>query len=172
MKRTLTILLLFLMTSCHIQCQESEKEHKRIHLLQIESDCIYPPLDRAINLFDSIESLNDTILFSIDMVKRSQDSIYSLLIEYETNLDLSFNYVRPVYGCFYYRNCLFVVNGLDSEIIFSRKDSMMRFEYIPNSDDQLVIIDDSRPYWEYYYCDGKFILIGESIPSEYRIQQE
>lgn len=75
MKRTLTILLLFLMTSCHIQCQESEKEHKRIHLLQIESDCIYPPLDRAINLFDSIESLNDTILFSIDMVKRSQDSI-------------------------------------------------------------------------------------------------
>lgn len=172
MKRNLSILILFLMPICYIQCQETKIEHKQIHLLQIESDCIYPPLDHAISLFDSKESQNDTLLFSIDIVKRSQDSIYSLLIEYETNLDLNFNYVRPVYGYFYYRNCLFVVNGLDSEIIFSRKDSMMRFEYRPNSDDQLVIIDDSRPFWEYYYCDEKFILIGESIPSEYRIQQE
>lgn len=172
MKGIPTILLVFLTTSCYIQCQESKKEHKQVHLLQIESDCIYPPLDRAIDLFNSIDSQNDTLLFAVDIVKRSQDSVYSLLIEYETNLDLCFNYVKPVYGFCYYRNCLFVVNSIDSEKFFSKKDCMMRFEYTPNSDEQLVIIDDSRPYWEYYYCDGKFILIGESIPSEYRNLKE
>lgn len=167
-KKPFFSIIVLLMCCGQIQCQETKKESKLIHLLHIESDCIYPSLDRAINLFDSIESNNDTLLFSIDIVKRSQDSIYSLHIEYENNLDLSFNYVRPVYGYFYYRNCLFVVNGLDSEIFFSRKDIMTRFEYVPDSNDQLIIIDDSRPYWVYYYLNDRFVLYGESIPNEYR----
>ena len=123
-------------------------------------------------LFDSIESKNDTLLFFIDIVKRPQDSIYMLQIEYENNIDFCFNYFIPVYGYFYYQNCLFIVSGLDSEIIFSKKDIMTRLEYVPDSDDQLGIIDDSRPYWVYYYLNDRFVLYGESIPDEYRNQQD
>ena len=49
---------------------------------------------------------------------------------------------------------------------------MTRFEYVPDSDDQLVIIDDSRPYWVYYYLNDRFVLYGESIPDEYRNQRD
>lgn len=171
-KKTFIAIVVLLMCCNQIQCQETKKESKLIHLLQIESDCIYPPLDRAISLFDSIESKNDTLLFFIDIVKRPQDSIYMLQIEYENNIDFCFNYFIPVYGYFYYQNCLFIVSGLDSEIIFSKKDIMTRFEYVPDSDDQLVIIDDSRPYWVYYYLNDRFVLYGESIPDEYRNQQD
>ena len=134
MKKKPFIAIVVLLMCCNqIQCQETKKESKLIHLLQIESDCIYPPLDRAISLFDNIESKNDTLLFFIDIVKRPQDSIYMLQIEYENNIDFCFNYFIPVYGYFYYQNCLFIVSGLDSEIIFSKKDIMTRLDFVTSA---------------------------------------
>ena len=165
-KKPFIAIIVLLMCCSQIQCQETKKESKLIHLLQIECDCIYPSLDHAISLFDNIESKNDTLLFFIDIVKRPQDSIYMLHIEYEKNIDFCFNYFRPVYGYFYYRNCLFIVSGLDSEKFFLQKDNMTCFKYVPDSDDQLIIIDDSNPYWVYYYLNNRFVLYGESIPNE------
>ena len=168
MKTNISIIVFLLLCGCNIQCQNIKKEHKQVSQLQIDTNIIFPILDNAISLFDSTGFTNDSMLFSIDIVKRSHDSLFSLLIEFENSLDMCLNYVRPVYGYFYYRNCLFIVNGIDSERFFLKTKNTKYFEYQPNNSEQLIIIDDSQPYWEYFYYNDEFVLCGESIPYRFR----
>ncbi len=175
MKKSIFIFLivaLHTLLSCNIQGQEVKNEHKNLYQLEIVSDVIFPILDNAINLFDSIGFSEDSLMFSIDIVKRQNDSVYSIQIEFEDDMDMSFNYIRPLYGYFYYRNCLFIVNGQDSECFFVQTDNTKCFDYNRYSENCLMVIDDSRPYWVYYYMGGCLYLGGASIPLQYRSKVE
>ena len=163
--------LLFLLASmllwgCQIKSQVIS-EYKQLPLLAVENQEIIPLLDNSTEFFDQIDTKSDSLYFIIRTHKRPEQNFKILQIDSNEHRDAIFDGYDDPIGFFYYKNYLFVVYDKDSEVFFSLTDTKKSF-YYNFTKDNLQIIDDTHPYWVYYYNNGMFNLLGQSIPDEYK----
>ena len=169
MKTNLFLLAIMLLWGCQIKSQVFS-EYKQLPLLAVENQEIIPLLDNSTEFFDQIDTKSDSLYFIIRTHKRPEQNFKILHIESNEHRDAFFDDYDDPIGFFYYRNYLFVVYDKESEEFFSQTDIKKRFYYDPPAKDKLQVIDDSHPYWVYYYNNGIFNLLGQSIPDEYKPQ--
>lgn len=170
MKNYLFPLLAIVSLCCCQTKSQTIVKYRQLPKLSIEKEVIFPLLDNAVNLFDSIEKKPDSLYFIFNTTKRPENEFYLLQIDSdEYRLKIFDGSSNPI-GYFYYKNYLFVVYGKESEQFFSSTNTKKSFRYDPHIKDKLFVIDDSHPYWVYYYHNGKIKLLGNSIPPEYSPQ--
>ena len=155
---------------CQTKSQTIVK-YRQLPMLSIEKEDIFPLLDNAVNLYDSIEKKSDSLYFVFNTTKKPENDFYLLQIDSDEYRIKIFDGYREPIGYFCYKSYLFVVYGKESEQFFSSTNTKKSFRYDPHIKDKLFVLDDSHPFWVYYYYKGKTKLLGKSIPQEYLPQR-
>ena len=155
-----------LLNSCNSQSQLTIK-YKQLPMLSIENENLLPLIDDVVRFYDNIEQKSDSLFITISTLKRpGQDNPILLISSNEHRITIFDGYDNP-YGYFYYKSYLFVFYEKESEQFFSLTNTKKDFRYDPHIKNKPFVIDDSQPYWYYYFCGDNFVLFGECIPQEY-----
>lgn len=146
-------------------------DYRQLPILSIENENLIPLIDSVVRFYDNIEQKSDSLFITISTSKRPGQEYSILLISSDEHRITIFDGIRDPIGCFYYKNYLFVVYEKESAQFFSPTNTKKSFPYDPHIKDKPFVIDDTHPYWVYYYHNGETKLLGESIPPEYSPQR-
>lgn len=168
MKHYLILIMASLQLCSCLSQSQSVLEYKQLPMLLIENEELFPLFDKSISFYDNVREKPDSLFFTINTNKRSEQDFYTLQISSNEHRITIFNGYEDPVGFFYYKNHLFVVYNQKSEKFFSVTNNKRSFCHDPKIKEKLIVLDDSLPYWDYIYYNDNFILCGESIPSRYR----
>ncbi|MCK9618286.1 MAG: hypothetical protein M0R21_10690 [Lentimicrobiaceae bacterium] len=133
------------------QCNKYDKE---LTLLKIKSQQLDSVITNAICCLKDCDYYSKAIVFSIVIIEKSDSVFIDLSANYDLKTTLIFEQYVNLYGCFYYKEHLFVVFLNNPPINFFETTKSKR---------KFVIHDigspvSDYPEWLYLYTSNKFIL--------------